>query len=213
MLPSSPATKLGENRRLDRCLSRCRDVRPRNRPVGVDVASGIEKWKTGKDPMTDSYFDVAQICENGHVANSMARDYPNSNQDHCDKCGTPTIIACPSCQTYIRGVYHVPGAFGFDDFDAPAFCYKCGKSFPWTAARLRAAEDLADELESLTRDEQDALKKSLHDLVRDTPRTPIAETRFKRIMRKAGKEGYDGMRSLLTDVVSEVVRKSIFGGP
>ena len=39
--------------------------------------------------MDDSYYDVAQICENGHVANSRAHDYPNSNQDHCDKCGAP----------------------------------------------------------------------------------------------------------------------------
>ena len=41
--------------------------------------------------MDDGYYDVAQICENGHVANSMGHNYPNSNQDHCDKCGAPTI--------------------------------------------------------------------------------------------------------------------------
>ena len=28
--------------------------------------------------------------------------YPNSNQDYCDKCGGPTIMACPSYQTAIR---------------------------------------------------------------------------------------------------------------
>ena len=56
--------------------------------------------------MDDGYYDVAQICENGHVANSMAHDYPNSNQDHCDKCGAPTIMDCPSCQIAIRGFYH-----------------------------------------------------------------------------------------------------------
>ena len=160
--------------------------------------------------MSDSYYDVAQICENGHVANSMARDYPDINQDHCDKCGAPTIMACPSCQTEIRGFYHVPGFIGFTNYDAPAFCYKCGKPFPWTDARLRAAEDLADELAGLTSDERESLKKSLHHLIRETPGTPVAETRFKKIMRKAGKDGYEGMRSLLTDVVSDVVRKAIF---
>ena len=88
-------------------------------------------------------YDVAQICENGHVANSMARDNPARNQDHCDKCGSPTIMACPSCQTKIRGFYSVPGVFGiFDKYAAPAFCYKCGKPFPWTAVGLRAAKDL-----------------------------------------------------------------------
>ena len=55
---------------------------------------------------------LRRFCENGHVTNSMAQDYPNSNQDYCDKCGGPTIMACPSCQTAIRGAYHVPGIFG-----------------------------------------------------------------------------------------------------
>ena len=162
--------------------------------------------------MSDGHHDVAQICENGHVANSMAHDYPNSNQNHCDKCGAPTIMACPSCQTAIRGFYHASAVIKmFNDYDAPAFCYKCGKPFPWTFARLRAAEDLADELDGLTSDDRESLKKSLHDLVWETPITPVAETRFKKIMRKAGKDGYESMRSLLTNIVSEVVRKTIFG--
>ena len=161
--------------------------------------------------MRDSYYDVAQICENGHVANSMAHDVPASNQDHCDQCGVPTIMACPSCQTAIRGYYRVPGVVGFDDYAGPAFCYNCGEPFPWTAARLRAAEDLADELDGLTDDERESLRKSLPDLVRETPNTLVAETRFKKIMRKVGKEGYEGMRSLLTDIVSETVRRTIFG--
>ena len=107
-------------------------------------------------------YDVAQICENGHVANSMARDNPARNQDHCDKCGSPTIMACPSCQTKIRGFYSVPGVLGiFDKYAAPAFCDKCGKPFPWTAVGLRAAKDLADELDGLTSAEQVSLKESL----------------------------------------------------
>ena len=157
------------------------------------------------------YHDVAQICENAHVANSMAHDHPDINQDHCDKCGAPTIMGCPSCQTAIRGYYHVPGIIGIDDYAAPAFCYKCGKPFPWTDARLRAAKDLADELDDLTSDQRESLKKSLDDLVRETPSTPVAETRFKKIMQKAGRDGYESMRSLLKDIVSEAVRKTIFG--
>ena len=160
--------------------------------------------------MSDSYYDVAQICENGHVANSSAHDYPDSNQEHCDKCGSPTIMDCPSCQTAIRGFYHVPGVIGVFGYDAPAFCYKCGEPFPWTAAALRAAVELADEFDGLTDGERGVLKKSLPELVRETPNTHVAETRFKKIMRKVGKEGCEGMRSLLTDIVSETVRKTIF---
>lgn len=161
--------------------------------------------------MSDSYYDLAQICQNGHVINAMARDYPNSNQDHCDRCGAPTIMACPSCNTGIRGHYHVPGVIGFNRYTAPAFCYKCGKPFPWTGAGLIAAEELADELEGLTDQERESLKKSLSELIRETPNTRVAETRFKRLMKKVGKDGYESMRSILTDIVSETVRKTVFG--
>lgn len=161
--------------------------------------------------MDDSYYDLAQICENGHVANSMARDYPVSNRAHCDKCGSRTITTCPACETGIRGEYHVPGVVGFSRYKAPAFCYKCGKPFPWTSAALCAAEELADEMDALSDDEKESLKKSLPDLVRETPRARLAETRFKRFMKKAGSEGIEGMRGILTDFVSETVRKTLFG--
>lgn len=161
--------------------------------------------------MSDSHYDLAQICQNGHVTNSMARDYPNSNQEFCDRCGTPTMTACPTCRTDIRGYYHIPDVLGFQEYTAPSFCYKCGSPFPWTSAGLAAAEELADELDCLSDDERASLKKSLGDLVRDSPQTPVAETRFKRIMKKVGKEGAEGMRAILTDLVSETVRKTLFG--
>lgn len=31
-------------------------------------------------------------------------------------------------------------------------------------------------------------------------------------MKKVGSEAYDGMKSILDDVVSETVKKSVFGG-
>ena len=160
--------------------------------------------------MSDSPYDVAQVCKNAHVINSMARNSPARNQDHCDKCGAPTIMDCPSCKTAIRG-FDMSGALDFSfKYNAPAFCYNCGDPFPWTDAALRAAQELADELDGLTNDERDTLKKSLNELVRETPSTRVAETRFKKIMRKAGRDGYEGMRSLLKDIVSEAVRKTIF---
>ena len=66
-------------------------------------------------------------------------------------------------------------------------------------------------MDALSDDEKESLKKTLPDLVRETPRARLAETRFKKLMRRAGKEGVEGMRGLLTDVVSETVRKTLFG--
>jgi hypothetical protein len=70
---------------------------------------------------------------------------------------------------------------------------------------------LADELDGLTADEKEKLKYSLPDLVKDGPRTTVAETCFKKIMKKAGSEAYEGMKSILVDVVNEAVKKSVFG--
>lgn len=162
--------------------------------------------------MSDSYYDLAQICDNGHVINSMAYGYPQSNQNFCDRCGAKTTTQCPECLTNIRGYYHVPGVFTTGGYDAPSYCFNCRAAYPWTQSSLEAANKLADETESLTKEGKEQLKRSLSDLIREGPKTVIAETRFKKLMKKAGKDTYDAMRSILVDVVSEAVKKSVFGG-
>ena len=157
--------------------------------------------------MSDSYYDIAQICINGHVINSMSNDYPQSNQNFCDKCGGESITKCPECSTNIRGYYHVPGAIGGFEYKAPSYCYNCGGSLPWTQSSLEAAAESADEIEELTDEEKVKLKETLPALVKDGPKTVVAESRFKKLMKKAGKDTYDGMRSILIDVVSEAVKK------
>src|SRR5690606_24440218 len=120
--------------------------------------------------MSDSFYDTAQICLNGHVINTMAASSPQSNQKHCAECGAQTITVCPDCNSPIRGYYHVPGVFGFFDFNRPGYCHNCGKPYPWTVASLEAARDLADELETLNAEERQQLKDSFPDLVRSTPK-------------------------------------------
>lgn len=161
--------------------------------------------------MSESYYDVAQICLNGHVVNSMVVFLPQSNQKHCSECGAETIITCLDCKAPIRGYYHVPGVIGFFGYSKPSYCHNCGKPYPWTTSGLEAAWELADELENLSDEEKQQLKDSFPDLMRDTPKTVVAETRFKKIMKKAGTEAYDAMKFILIDIVSEAVKKSVFG--
>lgn len=161
--------------------------------------------------MSESYYDTAQICMNGHVVNSMADSTPQSNQKHCTECGAETITACPECKAQIRGYYHVPGVIGSFGYEKPNYCHNCGEAYPWTVASLEAAAELADELEGLSVKEQQQLKDSFPDLVRDTPKTIVAEIRFKKLMKKAGSEAYEGMKAILINVVSEAVKKSLFG--
>jgi hypothetical protein len=162
--------------------------------------------------MNGSFYDTAQICLNGHVINDNYRLYPEHNQRHCDKCGEPTIITCPHCNAAIRGSYEVPGvAVMGAPAPAPAFCHECGQSYPWTEKRLETAKYLAEEFDQLDEAEIQALKGTLDDLVRETPKTELASFRFKKLMKKAGKGAYDAMKDILTDLVSETVKKSIFG--
>ena len=156
------------------------------------------------------YHDVAQICLNGHVINSSSQTYPQFNKKFCDKCGAETINACPSCQKPIRGKYHSRGVISVGGLPTPPFCAECGKAFPWTEARLSAAREIADELE-VSDDDKEKLKGSLDDLVRESPKTEVAKLKFKNVMRKAGSASLDIMKDTLSDVLSEVVKKSLFG--
>ncbi len=160
------------------------------------------------------YYDIAQVCLNGHVITRNANRSPKFRQKYCKKCGEPTIMECPLCNTEIQGEYHVEGVFvgGFKIPPPPSFCHECGQPYPWAERKIQAAKDLADELDELSGEERQKLKSNLDELYRDTPQTEVAATRFKRIMSKVGKDSYSAMKSIITDVVSETIKKSIFGG-
>lgn len=157
------------------------------------------------------WFDVAQICLNGHVINEATKKFPQFNKDFCDKCGAKTITQCPHCSTNIRGKYHVEGVFAPSRFRAPAFCPDCGVPYPWTESKLQAAKELAEELEGLTEEELRILAQSIDDLVKDTPKTELAATRTKKLIAKAGKEAAGTLRDILVDIASATAKKLLFG--
>ena len=121
-------------------------------------------------------------------------------------------MACPSCGAAIRGYYCLPGFIGGMSYIRPAYCHSCGQPYSWTTSSMEAANELADELESLTLEEREQLKNSFPDLLSNTPKSAVAEIRFKKIIKKVGSDAYDGLKTILVDVVSETVKKSLFGG-
>ncbi|MFC1933668.1 DUF2321 domain-containing protein [Chloroflexota bacterium] len=100
--------------------------------------------------------------------------------------------------------------YNYTDLPLPSFCPDCGKPYPWTEAKIKAAQELADELDELTSEERELLKKSIDDIIRDTPQTTVAVNRFKRLVAKAGKPAADAFRDILVDIVSETIKKSIW---
>ena len=153
-------------------------------------------------------YQAAQICLNGHVVNSEKDDHPGEREDYCSKCGSKTVTDCPNCKDPIRGKSRYMHAFE-EKYTCPVYCPKCGNAYPWTEAALRAAEDLAAELE-LPENEINALKATLPTLVSDSPQTTVAASRFRRIITHAAPVAIDGFRTILANVVPEAAQKIMF---
>jgi hypothetical protein len=133
--------------------------------------------------MSEGEYDAALICPNGHVVNARANTQRQHNQKFCDKCGEAVLIKCAGCSAPIRGRYY--GGNMSMPYTVPSYCFNRGEQFAWSRRKL--------------------------DLMRDTPQTKVAETRFKRLIKKAGNHAYEGMRDILVDVLSEAAKKTLFG--
>jgi hypothetical protein len=130
--------------------------------------------------MRDNSYDVAQICLNGHVINDSVKKFPEFNKKFCDKCGAATITNCPNCNAEIQGEYYAEGVISISHYTTPAFCSNCGKPYPWTEVKIQVAHDLAQELENISDDDKEILTQSINEIVKDSPRTTFAATRFKK---------------------------------
>jgi hypothetical protein len=87
------------------------------------------------------HYDTQQVCLKGHQITHSYHHFPEHRQEHCGKCGTPTIYKCPKCDTEIRGRYYIPGVAGVYATPVPEHCDKCGSPYPWT--ELKAASEVA----------------------------------------------------------------------
>lgn len=181
-----------------------------DRPDGLSAYSRYtQKTDMYDDPAP--YHDVALICLNGHVINDSSQTRPRFNKKFCDRCGQPAIVSCPGCNKHIRGAYHSNVVVLGFEMSAPAFCEECGMPYPWTERKLAAAKEIAEEMDELSAEDKEKLKASLDDLIREGPRTEPAKLKFKNVMRKVGKESYEVMKTAVSDLVSETIRKAIFG--
>lgn len=157
------------------------------------------------------HYDTAQICRSGHVVTSYYERYPDHRQAFCELCGSPTLTSCDNCKSAIRGsyVYHGPVVGGA--YTLPKYCHSCGHPYPWTIAKLQATAGLIEELEGLDAEDRQVLKESLNDLICEGPKSELASLRVKKVIKKVGRDSYELVKKVVTDVVSETVRKAMFG--
>jgi len=95
------------------------------------------KWKPGKPGaggifLTESCYDSAQICLNGHVVNPTFYYHPELSRAFCQECGASTITRCPHCGAAIPGKYFVEGVADTMEYACPTICPACQALYPWT---------------------------------------------------------------------------------
>lgn len=155
-------------------------------------------------------YDTGMVCLNGHEVSSMAGSSPDLREEFCSQCGQKTIMACPECEATIRGYYHVPNFIGVgEEWRAPAHCHNCGQPYPWTRRRAEALTEIVDELDELDDETRHKLKKSVPDIVADTPKSETAGLRFKKAATKVGKASGRLLTKVLMEVATEAVKKSM----
>ena len=156
------------------------------------------------------HYDVAQVCENGHVITAYFSSSPEHGKKFCDKCGAATLSQCPQCSTPIQGEYHGEVIFiGGPAFKAPRFCRNCGAAYPWTQSAMESLNSLTELADKLSAKERDQLRLAIDDLVRDTPRTQGAIATVKILAPKIGQEVWTGMKSILIEIATESAKKGL----
>ena len=158
-------------------------------------------------------YDKAQVCLNGHSINPASTKDPTPNRTYCPDCGEKTITNCQICDADIKGLALIAGMpIGkSEQYKVPNYCDNCGKPYPWIAIRQEVAKQIIQLSEELSKDEKNELSEAINDLVTDTPKTNIGILKFKKFVAKASKEVASGLKDVLVDVVSETVKKAIWG--
>jgi len=76
---------------------------------------------------------------------------------------------------------------------------------------MQAAQDLIDLQDGLSEQERDTLKRSVKEIMTDTPQTAVGATRLKLFLSKATKAVAGPLRDILVDIASEAAKKALLG--
>jgi hypothetical protein len=152
-------------------------------------------------------WDVALICTNGHLVNDRSRGMPSLNAACCSICGAQPISACTGCREPIPGYYYRESGRPLERI--PQYCHACGRPLPWTERSMSAARALIRELAALDPYERDQLRRSIDDIIRETPKTPLAIVRINQVLTRVGGEQARALREILISVASEPVKQRL----
>lgn len=128
---------------------------------------------------------------------------------HCQRCGKKTITTCQHCQRKIKGEPNVTwmAADALPPYSIPAFCYSCGKPYPWTQSKLEAAKEQIEMEQSLSAEDKVALTTDIEDIAHDSQRAGSAAKRAKIILLKVGGTAGTMLRDVFVGVASDALKK------
>ena len=156
------------------------------------------------------FYNLAQICINGHIITSCFDTAPELRKNFCSICGAKTITHCSSCNAPIHGKYEVPDMFIIGEPpDVDSYCYNCGEPYPWTEARLQSAELVIKEEDAFDEALKYSLISSLPDVISETPKTNLAIVRMKKALLKAGSVTAECLRQFIIDFGCELIKSQL----
>jgi hypothetical protein len=153
------------------------------------------------------YYNAA-VCVRGHVASEGVEFSQPGN--FCQECGAEVITSCTKCSTPIRGPSRA--VLSARAFTPPSFCLQCGAPFPWIAAKISAARELADEIEGLSSEDRGKLKEAIVDIATDGPRTELGATRIKKMLGRASSAVGGALWKMSVDLATEAAKRIMIGG-
>lgn len=98
---------------------------------------------------------------------------------------------------------------GNPHFERPAYCRHCGKPYPWTREAIAKVEQTISTAEDLNAEQQSELIESIPDIIAETPGTPLATVRFKKVLSSVGKVTAEALAKTLLDVACSFVKSSL----
>ena len=159
------------------------------------------------------HHEVAEACLNGHVTTSTVGVEPKKTSKFCPRCGQPTIRACPSCSTPLRGAYY-EDEIGYlvESYRLPQFCHECGGQFEWTKRIVAEAAAVVRDSGIATGEELAQFSNDIPELVVETPKTVAAASQTRVLLGRLSASARTLVHDILVEVISNAVSGQIFPG-
>ena len=108
-----------------------------------------------------------------------------------------------------HGDHHEEGILFYPPYAPDAYCYKCGKPYPWTEKAINSTAACIYEDETLSQELAEKLVESLPDITAETPATNLAVLRYGKVLRSVGKLTADSIRQFVIEFGCELAKQSL----